>query len=430
MAQGIAVRVFNTTDQSATDYTLRRLPVRIGRNQLNDLVLEYPFVSQFHAVLELGDRGLRLCDLGSTNGTTLRSTGRMVANQRVDLVDHQYEFAIVALVLRVWAVTLPDGAPAPTSARRPLGVSTLFGGGAKPTGQAGADAFQALSQGLIGHYANYRAGWVQFLRALEAGIQAYPPQVRAALVQQAVQSFPEAALEPEFRSLAAGFGVMPDQPGAMSMDSVALQALRELAADFLPDRPPPASPQDAAAFAARLQSTLDVFIRCFLPLRDGYRQFESEMAIRNSMNPPLGDPWRASVNSAKDAKELSRLLLDWRGTSTECFSEIESTFADLMIHQVAMLNGVVRGVRALLAELAPAAIEKYVAEGRAKAGGMLVGPLKFKVLWRVFMERYADFAEDERQIQSLLFGAQFARAYGESRGGEDHRTRPPVRGGE
>ena len=71
-------------------------------------------------------------------------------------------------------------------------------------------------------------------------------------------------------------------------------------------------------------------------------------------------------------------------------------------------------------------VERLLNEGRTKSGGGIqVGPLKYKTLWRVFQERYADVAEDERQIHSLLFGAQFARAYDESRAGGDDRTRPP-----
>ena len=432
MAQGLAVRVFNTIEQSSTDYSFRRLPIRIGRNQLNDLVLDFPFVSQFHAVLEPGGRGLLLRDLGSTNGTTLRATGRLPANQVADLAEHQYEFAIVSLILRVWSIAVPDGPQKAHSARRPLAVSSLFAAVPSPAGAAavGQSAQQISALGLAGHYASYRTAWLQFLRVFSTGLEALPPASRPALIQQVARDFPAAALEPEFKTLAAQHGGTTDQ-SSWSADTVASQGLRELATDFVPELPPPTSPQETAAFAARIQSTLDVFIRSFVPLRDGYRQFESEMAIRTSA-PGYGEIKRVSVRVARDAKELARLLLDWRDGSSDCFAEVEAVFADLMIHHVAMLAGVTRGVRSLLAELSPEEIERALQDGRSKVGGIQVGPLKYKSLWRAFQERYADVAEDEKQIHSLLFGAQFARAYGESRGGGDERTRVqtwPPRGG-
>jgi DNA-directed RNA polymerase subunit RPC12/RpoP len=54
---------------------------RLGRAPDNDLVIEHPSVSQHHAELELGPAGLRVRDLGSTNGTHL--AGRMISQAEV-----------------------------------------------------------------------------------------------------------------------------------------------------------------------------------------------------------------------------------------------------------------------------------------------------------------------------------------------------------
>jgi hypothetical protein len=46
-------------------------PVRIGRNQLNDIPIEDPFVSEWHGVIRFDGNGVAFFDMGSTNGTLL-----------------------------------------------------------------------------------------------------------------------------------------------------------------------------------------------------------------------------------------------------------------------------------------------------------------------------------------------------------------------
>ena len=62
-------RVFDTQANQSFDKTFERFPVRIGRNQLNDLSIDRPYVSQFHAAFDIKDRQIFVRDLGSTNGT-------------------------------------------------------------------------------------------------------------------------------------------------------------------------------------------------------------------------------------------------------------------------------------------------------------------------------------------------------------------------
>src|SRR5512147_2932602 len=46
-------------------------PVRIGRNPLNNVVLEGNFVSGWHGIIRFDETGTYYFDLGSTNGTCL-----------------------------------------------------------------------------------------------------------------------------------------------------------------------------------------------------------------------------------------------------------------------------------------------------------------------------------------------------------------------
>ena len=198
---------------------------------------------------------------------------------------------------------------------------------------------------------------------------------------------------------------------------MALQVLRDLAASFVPQRGPLERVVDVVAFAQKMQDVLDVFFKCFLPLRDGHKQFQTQMDIKKTRSPK--EPLNAAraVETAREPRELAARVLDWGDPSNDGSRAIESTFAEVMVHQVAMLNGVMRGVRSLLAKLAPASIEAEIANPRRRAAsGMQLGPFRYKTLWELYIEIYGDFAEDEKQAFMLIFGPEFVHAYSELAG--------------
>ena len=80
----LVARVFDTQANQSFDATFERFPVRIGRNQLNDLQIDRPYVSQFHAAIDLRDRQIFVRDLGSTTGTVYQGH-RLVRDQPVDV---------------------------------------------------------------------------------------------------------------------------------------------------------------------------------------------------------------------------------------------------------------------------------------------------------------------------------------------------------
>src|SRR5580692_7114210 len=110
------MRVVNTQDGSVLERTFDRSPVRIGRSSLNELQIQAAFVSQYHAVVEFDGTKLTLRDLGSTNGTALRSTGRVPPNTAIDLTQQNYEFAIVSMWFQLFFVN--DVAPAKAERKR------------------------------------------------------------------------------------------------------------------------------------------------------------------------------------------------------------------------------------------------------------------------------------------------------------------------
>jgi predicted component of type VI protein secretion system len=67
----LEITVRDPTSTSERKLTFSKSPVRIGRNQLNDIPLDDPFVSEWHGLIHFGADSVDYYDLGSTNGTVL-----------------------------------------------------------------------------------------------------------------------------------------------------------------------------------------------------------------------------------------------------------------------------------------------------------------------------------------------------------------------
>ena len=89
----LLVRVDNLQDGSTRTHAFPRSPVRIGRNALNDLQLDFPFVSQWHGVVQFDESNTVFYDLGSTNGTTVQGQ-RVQTNEPVAVVRPDMDFVI------------------------------------------------------------------------------------------------------------------------------------------------------------------------------------------------------------------------------------------------------------------------------------------------------------------------------------------------
>ncbi len=75
----LIVRVEDLETGTSSEHVFRRSPVRVGRNALNELTLQSPFVSLSHAVLRFDAERTEVIDLGSTNGVLVEGK-RVEAN--------------------------------------------------------------------------------------------------------------------------------------------------------------------------------------------------------------------------------------------------------------------------------------------------------------------------------------------------------------
>jgi predicted component of type VI protein secretion system len=67
----ITIKVRDPRSQREHQHALHRSPIRIGRNALNDVVIDDDFVSQWHGIIRCEGRRFTFMDLGSTNGSSL-----------------------------------------------------------------------------------------------------------------------------------------------------------------------------------------------------------------------------------------------------------------------------------------------------------------------------------------------------------------------
>ncbi len=418
----LMVRVENVEDHSVRSQTFARAPVRIGRNPLNDLALEWPFVSQWHAVVQFDDGGITYYDLGSTNGT-LADGQRLGKNVPVPAGSNQ-DFRIGSLRLTFALTAAQAVADAPRVNRHPSFAEagnehTVVRedlGSKKPAGndrgsRAGGTAGTPLgaTRGRIAQlspaYESYRLAWAQLYSSLVEVLHATPEHLYGPAIAHFLESYPEAADEPEIKALAQSQGVA--LPGMAGASATALTLVTQLAQYLVPSREPPTQGEEIEGFLVRIATLLQAFGAAFVGLRKGAEEFGSEMAVSLARRGTAGPP--TPIDDASDPAKVLEYLLDWRADGEARTAALRSSYADLMTHQVALLSGLMEGVRSLLGRrLAPAEIMRK-AEEKAR-GIQKLWPFRAGIYWRKYNEIHDELTED-KEITSSVFGRDFARVY-------------------
>jgi type VI secretion system protein ImpI len=189
----------------------------------------------------------------------------------------------------------------------------------------------------------------------------------------------------------------------LSMESLALQGLRELAGSLLPSQSLNTQ-GDVARLITRLHDAVDVLCRALIPLRQGYLKFVSSMDLQKSAHFAQAN---AVLDMARDPAGVAAALLDFRESAPEASKALEVALRELSDHQVAMLDGVMQGVRAMLDELSPGAIQDAAEQKRGSS--LRIGGRQ-KEAWDEYCERY-DRLSAESEAFSRIFGQEFAHAY-------------------
>jgi type VI secretion system protein ImpI len=332
--------------------TLRfaKSPVRIGRNQLNDISLEDPFTSEWHGIIRFDDQSIAYFDLGSTNGSLL--DGKRVTKNAAATLSEASKLQVGMLEIRV--VRHPDEPKAaePPPKREDSGpLKTL--------------------------------GWGQMTPAV--GTPRPPDVFSGARVEADARRAPAAAPG------APQPAPTPPPPGLLPPDPSLPPAAR----------PAPPSQQPVAGVAAELVARqaklIEAFSEAFVGLRKGYEQFGAEVGIRTvSGSTPL--------HRARTSRELLDHLLHPQVDPAVATRDLIAIFADLGIHHIALMEGITEGVRAVLQSMDPRAND-------LEAGSGLFTGSKAKNQWKRYLERFDQLVTDDEELHAVIFGDAFARAY-------------------
>lgn len=414
----LVVSVEDLDSGARSQFAFIRSPVRIGRSEINDLPLSQPFVSTWHAVVQFDDRETRYADLGSTNGSLV--DGNRLATNAPILIEPGTEVVIGRLRLTFarrstgerTAVAAPATMFAMRAADLPLPPAPAAAPAPPPppplpevADEVIEPILSAASMDLDLAYAEYRGTWEHLRSHLEQLLSPLDAATRAAAARRLAGKYGAVAGEPQFRELAGGAlpaspraeaaPGAPPPPAPVSGSAGEVDRLvRTFAESYLPASVRVERREEVQAFLQRLAETLETSCRSYVELRKGYEEFGKEMGVRTVH----GD---GAIQRSRDARQLAAYLLD-PGHAGRA-AELQSAFADLMVHQVALLNGVVEGARALLREIGPEAIE-------AASPGSL-WPMKAQALWKAYEARFHEIFDEDGAISDALFGPDFARAY-------------------
>ncbi|MEX1368189.1 MAG: type VI secretion system-associated FHA domain protein [Nannocystaceae bacterium] len=442
----VVITVFDSEAGTTAEHVFGSSPVRIGRNPLNDLPLPFPFVSGWHAVVRFDDGQAKFFDLGSTNGTLLN--GRKIQAGEPVVIGEMLSVTIGKLELRLrrgehvsrahpagYAVqppqppapypgpSAPSPVPPPMAASMPQPPAPVYGHPAAvqqgtidrppsmpaPALESGtahvqmSDVHHAI-QRLRPRYDAYREAWSQVQGELQSSLQGMHPSLHEFAVSVLAREFPGLSNETEFGTLARQLGARVPGPASGGGEGEGMTAVQRLSQGTRPDEEAPRSAEEAERFLACVEDVLRASAKAFVELQKGQEQFGREMGVRTIKE-------FTPLHAAGTPENVLKYLLDWQKGGPHRTQELVGVYADLMIHQVALINGVMEGVRSLLARLDPAEIER----GVSSAWGSRAASA-----WKAFVQRYQELTEADRNITEHVFGPDFARAYAEV-GGEGSR---------
>jgi type VI secretion system protein ImpI len=421
MAVAFRVQYGSPSANIQGERVVTQLPIRFGRNALNHTQIVHSYISDFHAVVELLNNTLCVRDLNSKNGV-FRPSGQRIAPNAPTPIDTAGECSfvlggLVRVKVAPFAQDMELGRRASEARGSVLGNCMMMQSGAlrpsdpplsgalrpsdpplprTPMPQQMGSSFVA-PPAVLDPSAGQPAGGAPYLAAL--------PSVQASSVQAPGPGYP-----PNAPSQAPRFSPGTQQL-SLSMETMAALGLQELASSLVPGVPLKTT-GDVARLLTKLHDALEMFCRCFVPMREGYAQFMSSMdlqraASQRSLN---RSPTALRIEQARDPASVAAALLDWRNQDYDAPQVVEGIFADLMMHQLALVDGIMRGVHALLDELSPERIEHL--QNEQGPGGVSAMLGRQRALWQTYVAHHEELRNETRLFE-VVFGADFAESYRE-----------------
>jgi hypothetical protein len=443
----LVIRVDDSESRTSTVHAFDASPVRVGRNPLNDLVLDNDAISQFHAEIDFDEHDTRFVDLGSTNGSSL--AGAVLTPQAPASVPPRGAVAIGPLNLvldrtqppallaaskpKSFAGQLDDGtpmrgtrvfsrsraaqspiapaaiapashahaqatvmnAPASDSARY---AATVYGGAHASSPSATAEPVAAAQTARANEmrpaYEAYRRAWDAVEAAIARALETVPPDEAAATIAAMDRQMDALAQEPRFRALAFARGVALTSRAAAP--GHAFDRVGQIAERFGIARPSAAGEIDE--LLVRLVRALETFAEALLALQASHDAASRELRRRGS--PPAS----SRLGGASDPLGVVMYVLDPSAPMELRLDEVRRAFADVLSRDSAALRGVVRGVRGILARLAPEAVDREMVRAGGAGFWGFVRAVRESALWRRYVAQYRSVAASDDEIRAAVFG--------------------------
>lgn len=387
----VVIRVEHPPPHSgAVEHVFETSPVQVGRNPKADLRLAYDFVSSWHALIRFDETSASYFDLGSTNGTEV--DGRRIGPGEVLEFDAPVRVRIADLTLtlsRAGSTARVD--PPLTSTEKnflpDLGPRTTTERSFAPVmlGPPDPGFMPAPPPGGLPERTRVPSD-----HAFLPGAPRDPGPGTSPPPRPAATPLPTKVLAPR-----------RERAGAPAVSSAAeLALIRELSQRLLPSAPTPQTADEARDLLERVAMLVETCARGVVEMQAGQERMGQELGVQ-TVKHYTGLRFAATAGAA-----IEYLLADLGDNRR--LDELAMGFADSMSHQVAMLDGLVAGARAMMDVVEPRAIEVEVGAGR-------IG--RFRELWTTYSGHWQRLAADDRKLVKALFGPEFARVYAEV-GGE------------
>ncbi|WP_394847447.1 FHA domain-containing protein [Pendulispora brunnea] len=422
----LLLRLHNPGAGRSFEHTAERTPVIIGRDpsQAGCAIENDLDVSREHASVELRGDEIYARDLGSTNGTFFN--GVRLGDQWTSLghADTERQITLAAWVIGVRraarpAVVKAEASLASTERAPEVPRATAI---IRPTLRSGeplgpeyetmrlANAndlprpvivAKRLAKGIEEHRSAERALYEE----IESQIEALPASERAAACEELAIDYPDLArgvLRALFERCAVT--VPPESPPPLPPDAAAALTGVQGLSHWWTKRTV-LSAADIKAFCTKVRGVHDEFVQAHLEQVKGIERFEKAVAVGAGEN---------AFRLPQTRAEFSHALLDWNDSTDRALEALRRELTDLKLHHLGMFDGVMAGVKALLDEFDPDAIEEAWNERQARRDAVtrkMSQLAKDKELMEIYFSRHRDLADEENTRFRKLFGPEFAEAY-------------------
>ncbi|MET0387814.1 MAG: type VI secretion system-associated FHA domain protein [Polyangiales bacterium] len=243
-----------------------------------------------------------------------------------------------------------------------------------------------------------RAAWLlQVQRALDGA----PAWSRAERIRALHANNPRLIEEAQFRHWAERCGVDPRELGHIELGTWLSRVCGVQSG--------PVPPSQWAPMLEQVGRVLELFSRAFVDAQRAQRRVREQLGLAATRRPEPANV----LTRATESHAVIAYLLEPRRDPERRSHELQHQLADLAMHQVGILSGVLEGARALIHQLAPAQFSGGDSTRGAGNDAKLretLNPFTAHKAWRRFSLRHQALLEPE-QLGRELFGREFAQRY-------------------